>query len=593
MARVDIFKMVNSISKESISHPDVADVTVDAKNAIPSNATSEPKQLVTDELPKADDNKTKTSEPGPEDGGGDGTAETVEVKEVKVKFDVTDVNKNLVRDQQGGEHVDKLPNQVNATDNLSSSDVCTSVEEHKNEGSEVTELESIDASGAETIENADDLVMDLDGDELEVTGITDVTENALSECDSLSAKANDLSKATATVERYHGLMVQMRKEGRYMSDELRQSISWALEDISAELFVNERAALESFNPKSRVSLEASGVQTNEGSIDDGSDPGEVGKGLSSKLKKLFDAGLKIFFRMMNAVADLVTSFIQDAGKIKQHLVELRKSVNVLEGGVEFKMRGAHRLIIGDEFVGDSKNAIANVTKVAEELLMKWPSNLAKVLTDWTDGRSEPGLLGKVMDGVDTSLNQSFRSFSRLDSSNKDLVPSGFLSMESISWSKPLPGNMALYYGVVKSNSGDAFKDVLEDSDSGAKVYFSLIPEHASHSGEVVVSTPSAAEAISVIRELEKLIQFVMDAKSGMKALKKFADSTSWQGEMTSKFSMNSSVRLSGMVVINLAKTSTDSQHRFIGYLINMIKAYSGYLSAAIKAESTGDVIEGK
>ena len=603
MARVDIFAMTRSIANESISHPNVDNVALNAKNDIPKNATNEPKPVDTDELPKANDNGVKTNEPGPANGGGDGTAEFTEAKTADTRMDVSDVNKNLTRDQNGGRHIDTLPDQVKAKDGLSASDIRTSVEEHK-EGTEESELTSIDAAGAEAIERADDMVMDLDGEELQITGMTDVTEDKLAECDSVAAKAESLSKATATVERYCGLLTRMKSEGRYMSDELRQSISWALEDIDGQLFFPERVALESFNPKSTVSLEANdvavagrqgGPRPKEGTIDDGADPGEVGKSLGAKFKKLFEAGVKVFWRFVNMVSDLITSFTQDVGKIKNHLVDLRKRVNVLEGGVDFSMKGAGRLVQNGEFVGDSKNAIAHVHKVAQELLMTWPSSLVKVMEDWKGSRSffSGSDHGKVMDGLDDAMNRAFRSFDKINAGDKGKVPSGFLNSDSISWSGVLPGDMALYFAIERSSEqGEAGS--IEKANKGANIMFSQIPGGNSNAGDVAASTPSAGEAVAVIRELEKLCQFITDAREGMSKLKKFADEVGHEGFMDLIMGMHGvSGQISGMIVMGLAKTSTDSQHRFIGYLINLIKGYIGFLEASLKTEAgNGETIQG-
>lgn len=600
MARVNLFEMSRSISNESVSHPNVDNVALDAKKDIPSNATNDPKPLVTDELPNAEATNTKTTEPGPENGGGDGTAQTVDAKNAKTNMDVSDVNENLNRDQNGGRHIDTLPSQVSAKDGLSGSDVRTSVEEHADgqeggEGTESSELTSIDSSGAEGVGAADDMVMDLDGEELQITGMTDVTEQKLAECDSVAAKAESLSKATATVERYRGLMLKMSNEGRYMSDELRQSISWALEDIDSQLFFRERAALESFNPKSRVSLEANDVVVSSGgrsgAIDDGADPGEVGKGLGSKLKKMFEAGVKIFWRFVNMVSDLIASFAQDTGKIKEHLGDLRKRVNVLEGGTEFTMKGASRLVIGDEFVGDSKNAVAKVHSVAQELMMNWPNAMAKIIEDWKSKRGMFGTrggeaMGTVIGGLDSALDRAFRSFDQLNPGDKNKVPSGFLNVDRLHWSGPLPGNMALYAGVANAKSKDALANSIKDAQDAVTLNFSLIPGGDSHAGDVQASTPSAGEAVSVIRELEKLCQFVQDAKDGMRELKKFTDGTNHAALMDLFTGQGGGEgQIAGVIVLGLAKTSTESQHRFVGYLMNLIKAYVGFLEASIKAEA--------
>lgn len=599
MARVNLFEFTSTISQESISHPNVTDVKANAADATPPQVKEDTDSVCPDKPINAQVSNTKTSEPGPKGGGGGLGVTNEAAAKSGVSMDVSDVAENLTRDQQGGREVDTLPRKVNAKDGLSASDVSTSVENHEGEQSD---LSTIDASGTETIPEASELVMDLDGTELEVTGLTDVTEQTLSEADSLVAKSDALSKATATVEKYHGLMVKMADSGRFMSDELRQTISWALEDIDSELFLPERVALESFNPKSRVSLEANEMvakgSVRDHDIDDGSDPGEVGKGLSAKLKKLFQASIQIFWRIINSANDLLTSFLQDTGKIKNHLGELRKRVNVLEGGTAFQMKNASRLVVGDEFVGDSKAAIDKTRRIAEELLMNWPNALAKILQDWKNGRGtmfspNHGNLGELIGNLDNTLDRAFRDFDKLNPKDKDKVPSGFLNVTSLSWSGPMPGNMAVYAGIKRSSDGDATTAALQEAQDAVNLGFSLIPGAESRAGEVKVESLSSGEAVSVIRALEGLIGFADDAKRGMKAVSDFADEArdqGWADLLTGAQGQNG--QIAGLIVMNLARTTAESQNRFIGYLINLVKAYIGFLEASLKAEAaSGNTVD--
>lgn len=607
MARANLFTMTRNISNESVSHPDVTNVKADAEKELPQQVKEDPEHVCPDEPISADASNTKTTQPGPAGGGGELGVDNEAALTAGAHMNVSDVNSNLTRDQNGGADIDKLPNKVSPKDGLSSSDIRTSVEEHADESkeggdeAESTALKSIDASGAEEVADADDLVMDLDDETIEVTGMTDVTEGKLAELDSVAAKADSLSKATATVERYHGLLTKMHNNGRFMSDELRQSISWALESIDPDMFIVERVALESYNPTSRVSMEANELAVSNGrssgpsggrsgTIDDGADPGEVSKGLGGKLKAMFEAGMKIFWRTVNMVVDLIAEWTSDTGKLRDHLKAMHSRVKVLEGDKPFKLKGSSRLAIGDEFVGDSRNAIAKVTTVSKELLMVWPSAMAKVIEDWkgargvfaTDGGAA---MGTVIGSLDSTIDRAFRSFDSLNPGDKDKVPSGFLDVERLHWSGPLPGNMALYAGI-KNAKGAAHDAALQDAQNAVKIDFSLIPGGDSRAEGIEVVTPSAGEAVAIIRELEKLLQFVGDARDGMKQLKKFSDSA-YSSAMGDLFSARGGIegQFAGLIVINLAKTATESQRRFIGYLLNLIKAYVGYLETSLKAEA--------
>lgn len=609
MARVNLFDFTASIANESVSHDDAESVALNAKNDLPPQIKEDADAVDVDKDVSAEASNTKTNEPGPASGGGDGKADFQSAEKTNINMKVTDVAKNTVRDQNGGRHIDTLPSKVNAEDGLSAKDVRTSVEEHSEKSeSEETELESMDASGAEVVGTADDMIMDLESEELEVAGLTDAADKGISEADAAFAKVNELNQGVASVERYLGLLNRLDETGRAMSPELRQSISWALEAIDAELFFEERVALESFDPSARVSLEANGLvpaggRSSEGAIEDGEDPGEVGKGLGAKLKKLVEAGIRMFWRAVNAVVDAYNALTSDMNKIRDHLSDLRGKVKILDGGVEFQMKGAHRLMVGDEFVGDSRQAIDKVSKVANELLTAWPNQLGKLIKDWEDGRS--GMFGaflgkndgnnyaKLVDGVSDLMDRAFRGMQSLNPSDRDKVPSGFLDSKRINWSGPLPGNRALYTGV-NTDGNHIEQSALNNS---IQLNFSAIPGYDTTSDAVTVTTPSAGEAIAIIRELEKLTHFIDDAKKGMSEIKKMGEEAFGKGssDVFGGMMANNEAKMSaGLMVMGVAAATTKSQSQFFGYLTGMLKAYMGFLAASLKADGGGkDDIEGE
>lgn len=609
MARVNLFDFATSISNESVSHDNAESVALNAKNDLPKQVQEDADAVHVDKDVSAEASNTKTNEPGPKDGGGDGTADFQAAEKSKVDMDVTDVAKNITRDQNGGRHVDILPNQVKAKDGLSSSDVRTSVEEHSDEQkseSEETELKSMDASGAEVVGAADDMIVDLESDDLETTGLTDAADKGISEADAAFAKVNELNKGVASVERYLGLLNRLDETGRAMSPELRQSISWALEAIDAELFFDERVALESFDPSARVSMEANsmvaqGQRASEGTIDDGDDPGAVSKGLGAKLKQLIQAGIRMFWRAVNAVVDAYHGLTQNMPKIREHLSDMRGKVKILDGGTEFQMKGAQRLMVGDEFVGDSRQAIDRVAKTANELLLAWPNQLGKLIKDWDEGRA--GMFGaflgksdavnhaKLVDGVADLIDRAFRGMQSLNPSDREKVPSGFLNSKRVQWSGPLPGNRALYTGANPDVTSGA------ELNNAIQINFSAIPGEDTAGSDVTVTTPSAGEAIAIIRELEKLTHFIDDAKKGMGEIKKMGEDAFGDGQSDIWMGMlenNSPKAEAGLMVMGIASATTQSQNQFFGYLTGMIKAYIGYLMASLKAEAGGrDDIEGE
>lgn len=605
MARVNLFNFTASISNETVSTADDKNVHVDTKKDLPKQVQEDTDSVDVDKDVSAEASNTKTSEPGPADGGGDGTATFHTAEKAGTHVKITDVDPKVAHDQNGGREIDTLPNKVNAKDNLSARDVSTSVESHEDKSdSEESDLKTMDASGAEVVPEADDMVMDLESEEIEVSGLTDAADKGISEADAAIAKTNELNKAVASVERYVGLLNRLDEAGRAMSPELRQSISWALEAIDAELFFDERVALEAFDPSARVSLEANDLVASNGgragTIDDGEDPGTVSKGLSAKLKKIVEAAVRMFWRAVNAVQDAYQALTSNMPKLRDHLAELRSKVKVLEGGTVFQMKGVERLMVGDEFIGDSSEAIGKVSKISHELLMAWPNQLGKLLNEWKAGRGSVMNLAqgsanfaKLADEIDDLMKRAFRNLTPLTPADKDKVPSGFLNVEAAQWSGPLPGNRALYTGV--ENKGDWVSQAnLTDS---VRINFSLIPSAEARVNSVEVETIDVGEAIKIIRELEKLTHFIDDAKKGMAELKAFAGDITASGRADKYFGLltgNEGAALAGQMIIGVAKATTESQNQFFGYVIGMIKAYMGYISASIKAEAgNGETIEGE
>lgn len=601
MARVNIFDLAKSISKESISHPDVSAVKVDAVADIPDNVKEDTAQEDPTKDVDAEVTNTKTTEPGPANGGGDGTAQTVDAKKATTKVNTKDLH--FDGDQNGGREIDELPNKVSPKDGLKPSDISTSVEEHKEEktdGEDAT-LKTVDAGGAESVGEADDLVMDIDDEvnAVEVTGILTQTETDAALVGKILEDVGQLETAKASVERYIGILDSMANRGVEMSNELRATMSIGLKSISVEMFATEVVTLEQF----RISNEANDVVPHSrGNLDDDTEfdgaRDKTRKGLSGKLGQLWEALKRAFDRTLSAVQDLWRSFTTDTTKVSAHLKDLRKRVSVLEGGKEIPIANATRLTLGDEFVGDSPEAIKRTTKMADELLLKWPSSLAKIFDAINRGGGvfAKNNLGEVIDSFEDAIEKSFQSLAPLSPKDRNLVPSGFLDVDRMSWSKPLVGNRALYVGVKRSKN-DGLQGTIEEANAFSKavnISFSAIPGYATNTGAKTITTPSAGEAASVIRELEVLINTIVGRQDGMKALKDLTNKAR-DKTLSDMFvsGMGDASVMSFVIAYGIASSTITSEHAFIGYLLSTIKAYIGFLEGSIKAEqaSSGSTID--
>lgn len=589
MANVSIFDLVKTISKESISHPDVGAVKTTA-GEVAESVKDDVEQELPDEEVDAEVSNTKTMQPGPKDGGGTGKAENVDAGKVKTSVSVKDLK--IEADQNGGREIDVLPNKVNVKDGLSGSDVSHSVENHDNEESA---LKTIETGGAEAVGKADDLVMDIDAEAEDgtVAGILSQSETDEKVMGKILNEIGELENASAAVEGYINLMKRMEKNGCELSNELRESISIGLKTISQELFESEIITLEEY----RVSNEANDVALTDNQLDDTEFDGardKTSKGLSGKLKQIWEAIKRAYHRSLNSLIDLWQSFTTDTTKIKKHLEDLRSRVKVLEGGKEIRLANSTRLMIGEEFVGNSPEAIKRVTSVGKELLLDWPSSLAKILeaVDKNTGLFKTGSFDEVVTHFEKAIDGAFKGLKKLNPSDKGKVPSGFLDSESVSWSDVLPGNRSLYVGFKRHGGADGLvKDIVNFKDT-VNINFSAVPEYETSTGEAHVVSLDSSEALTVIKSLLDMVNMIQGRSEGMSALRKMANTLKSQTTMNYIMGDNGGAGIYNLILANnVGQATVSSEHAFVGYLISMIKAYIGFIEGSLRQEVDGDVID--
>lgn len=589
MANVSIFDLVKTISKESISHPDVGAVKTTA-GEVAESVKDDVEQELPDEEVDAEVSNTKTMQPGPKDGGGTGKAENVDAGKVKTSVSVKDLK--IEADQNGGREIDVLPNKVNVKDGLSGSDVSHSVENHD---SEESTLKTIETGGAEAVGEADDLVMDIDAEAEDgaVAGILSQSETDEKVMGKILNEIGELENASAAVEGYINLMKRMEKNGCELSNELRESISIGLKTISQELFESEIITLEEY----RVSNEANDVALTDNQLDDTEFDGardKTSKGLSGKLKQIWEAIKRAYNRSLSSLIDLWQSFTTDTTKIKKHLEDLRSRVKVLEGGKEIRLANSTRLMIGEEFVGNSPEAIKRVTSVGKELLLDWPSSLAKILeaVDKNTGLFKTGSFDEVVTHFEKAIDGAFKGLKKLNPSDKGKVPSGFLDSESVSWSDVLPGNRSLYVGFKRHGGADGLvKDIVNFKDT-VNINFSAVPEYETSTGEAHVVSLDSSEALTVIKSLLDMVNMIQGRSEGMSALRKMANTLKSQTTMNYIMGDNGGAGIYNLILANnVGQATVSSEHAFVGYLISMIKAYIGFIEGSLRQEVDGDVID--
>ena len=585
MARANHFEMCRSISNESITEEVENKATGSVTPASDQNVDLEGKndlepQLKGDEGEKPDADEvdasitnTPTTEPGPNEGGGDGKAKTVDVGQVQA----SDKAENHVTpvDQTGLGDVAGAHDEVSANDG--NVETTTSVEEHNDEG-----LDTIESGETESVGEADDMVMDIDEatDALTADGLTSATDAKGAIVNEIVSDMKGIDDAKASVEAYLGILRGMRENGYEITQELADTMRVGLEAIDPNFFSSTVVSNEELDVSDKHLSARDATESK----------------LTGKMKSLMEAAKNALMRVLNALMDFWRSFTQDSSKLKDRLKGLRSKVGVLDGGKEMKVGGLNRLSIGSEFVGDSPEAIKNVEKVADVALISWPSKLVEILKKFDASSSyyfgvKPGESARMLDAADDVLRQSFRGFTSVNPSEKAKVPSGLLNSTDVYMSDVLPGNRALFVGVnTKFNADQAF-----NFDKAVHMNFSVIPGGDSAGGADTIKTMSAGEAVAVIRATEQLISKVEAAVEGRSKLKELTTQIGGKAGTTmfSSF-MGGDVQgaQASALAMTMAKVTASSNHLFTGYCLSLTKAIIAVIEAMVKIEN-GDVIEGE
>ncbi|BEG72434.1 virion structural protein [Pseudomonas phage PA1C] len=584
MARANLFDLCRSISNESITEEVENKAAGTVTEASDQNVDLEGKkdlepQLKSDEgeKPDADDvdasvTNTQTSEPGPTEGGGDGTAETVDVTNVHTSDTVE--NHVTAVDQTGLGDVGSAHDEVSADDdNVATT---TSVEEHTDG------LDTIESGETESVGEADDMVQDIDEavEALTADGLTSATDAKGAVVNEIASDMGDIENAKASVERYLGILRGMRENGYEVTNELAESMRVGLEMIDPDFFSDTVVSVEELDDSDKHTSARDATESK----------------LTAKMKSLLEAARNVLMRIFNALMDFWRSFTQDATKLKERLRTLRSKVGTLDGGKQIKIGGLQRLSIGKEFVGDSPEAIKRVENTADIVLINWPSKLAEILKKFDDKSTyyfgvQSGLAPEMLDAIDDILSNSFRGFKNVNSNEKDKVPSGMLNSTSVHMSEVLPGNRAMFVGV----NTDYAADKTFNFNNAININFSVIPGGDSYGGADTIKTMSAGEAVSVIRATEQLINKVEAAVEGRSKLNELAQRVNQKGSsflFGALMTGDENSAISSLLAITLARQTANANHLFTGYCLNLVKAEIAVIEAMLKAEH-GDVIEGE
>ncbi|AEH03609.1 internal head protein [Pseudomonas phage PhiPA3] len=576
MARVKLFQMINAISMEDVEKANDANVEVEGKKDL------EP-QLKGDEgeKPNADDvdaavTNTQTTEPGPSEGGGDGTAQTVDVNHVESSDKVENHVKPV--DQANNGEGDDAPEKVNADDdNVATT---TSVEEHDNDG-----LQTIESGETECVGEADDLVMDIEEvtNDVDASGITEAIDSKSDAVQGIVEEIREMENVEAAVESYLGVLRGMRNRGTEISPELQETMRIGLEAMDSTFFKGSVVSVEDID-------DGEGHKTARDATE---------SKLSAKAKQIWEALKRAFMRALAALQDVFVSVMNNAGKLKERLGKLRSEVNVLEGGKEVKVANAMGLSMNGEWVGDSDQGLKNIRRTADEALLNFPSKLADGLVALNRryrDKTQEGIEAyeEAINSVIKIYNQSFTSF-KSSNARGEITDIDTSRYNRILLGPVMPGNrvLAVAFSSTKTESGGSAV-----GDTEAKNLTSVIKEKLatlnSEAYSGTVKTPSASEARAVVAALEGIVDSVLARNEGRTSLKKLANMVQGiaqnRNENPSAMAKTQGGHWVDQIAISVARRALETNHELIAYIMRTIKTYIGFLEASIKAEAGGETI---
>ena len=442
-------------------------------------------------------------------------------------------------------------------------------------------------------------VMDAEVDYIEVcgSGLTPAFDEVSESVDELLEDQETVERVTVALEAYLDILDDLKAQKRDISPQLAQAMRIGLESFDSEFF-----------KETVFSVEDAVVPYGDGPKKKAREV--TAEKMTGKLTEALKTGYNILMRIVRAVMDLYQRMTLDVDKLAESLKEIKRDATKLVGGTDMQVKGLGRLSINGEFVGDNYKLLEKVRDLATTVLITWPNNLASSVTMVGDKTKVPmfninnvrnviedGAWGEVQQSIVKNIETTFKNaLNKAKASDKDKVPSGFLSSGEVLYSDTLPGGRALYLGIGSISGKDAV-----GSDIKLKSNFSAVPGNDNVGGEETITTMTSMEAVRVVSTLEQIVKVLDTAVSGNDKLK----------ETIKDFERVNEGLINGMILgggnrgqqvnnlymyrisMQLLSMLKNSQYLFTGYLISLIKAEIAVLKTMLKIEEGDSVtVEG-
>lgn len=467
-----------------------------------------------------------------------------------VTQDVTKVTAKETTDQGNADEVDSVSNKTPDQVKAGEKDLTTGL---------VSNEDAIEANEAEHIapKEADDAVMNVEQttEELEATGITVGSDSALNKAEQVGNDLENIEKVGAALEEFQTMLSDLRKKGQKPTPALARAIQICLKSHDRTYFRPVIASLEDFaRPGASIGLSVSLEST-----------------IGAKMKELSAAGKNALKRLFEMVIDAWNHIRRDTPKLIEELDKVIIAVKGadLDAGSDKPVRGASRLMINGEFVGDSVEVVKTLEAVSRELLVEWPNALAKLAKTAQGTGQQVVPAGTKVDGeakgnADTAdieeaaqaaLESTFTKFNQVDSGE---APSSLSSYSIITRSPILPGNKALFIGI---NDGTNATENIKGGKAFMK--FSFDSTGDAESGEGSVNIPSKERALASLNAVKGLVANLMAKDTSLNALKQLRQ------------------QIDNDVAEAAIQTALQQNRMFMGYLTTLIKHYISFYNGVV------------
>lgn len=472
----------------------------------------------------------------------------------------------------------------------------------ESEAEATTEVTDQYEGDVEATGEADDQVgvVDLDAgvSALNATGITSGLDQADRAVEDELSATDDVQNAMVAVEAYLNLLEDRESRNLALTNDVTTAMRIGLESIDANFFSDVSISLEN-----QVAIR-NGEPEGDGELDDDvDDRASKAKGINDKLKSkwatLWEALKRVFNRVLNAATEFYNNMKNNTAKLLERINELAKEATTLEGGVDFKIRGAERLMIDGKFVGDKAEAYKTIEKNADIILGKIPTEGLKILKEWNaKGSTNPYFAShsvnkaaeqsfKTMEEFIRFASRAFGDFTEVKDS--DSVPNGFESDKAHkTWRSDTMMGDRVYYG------GMGTEEVMRTQRKFLLVEFTSLAESspASSLSNVDLKTFTSMQALSALKGCKVLLGIVDDYKTEREAFTKEVQRLGGE-EMGNILGGNPNIKETfdaRMASMNFGQSLTKNNWRFTGYIITIAKTLTVLVTAMLEAER-GDTVD--